>query len=389
MAKKILYVNDFLIGGGAEKVCEDSLNLMKEFYSVDMFYGTKNHSTAKNIFEYIYSKEYYLKFLDKLNLFKPDIIHLHNFYHILSPSILDAIKKYKKNYEVKVIFTAHDFHLLAPNSGYTYFTYFNNKLHKIEKNITFSDLILKKWDDRGILYSLAKQFQWIYNYKIKKSYEVIDIIITPSQFLSNLFRKAYTKKVYTIRNPINFKIPNINSQKHLNDKKELIFIGRIEPEKGLFEFIDKYKNIFKKNNFNFSIIGDGKDFQRIDNLIKSNKLENKIKLLGRKPHNETLKYLEKSHCLVLPSLLYENAPLSLVEGAIYKNKLLTMNYGGMKEIAEICGNYFLLDEKTSEEKLSSFIKDNYYDDSYFIDIVEIFSQEKYRENLITLIEGSK
>jgi glycosyltransferase involved in cell wall biosynthesis len=385
MSKKILYVNDFLIGGGAEKVCEDSLNLMKNEYIVDIFYGTKKYSTSKNISEYIYSNEYFKKFLEKLNEFNPDIIHLHNFYHILSPSILNAIKQFKLKKDVKIIFTAHDFHLLSPNSGYTYFNWFNNELNKIDKNISFLDLILKKWDYRGGVYSISKQIQWVYNYKIKNLHEVIDVIITPSDFLSNLFKKNY-KKVYTIRNPINFEIPNIDSMKHLDAIKQLVFIGRIEPEKGLYEFLYKYRNIFKENEFYFTIIGDGKDLQKIDGLIKKENLENKINLLGRKSHSETLQYLKNSHCLVVPSLWYENAPLSLVEGAVYKNKLLTMNYGGMKEIAEICGNYCFINEN-NEHNIIKFLKKDEFTDSYLMQIKNSFSKKMYKEQLIKIYEG--
>lgn len=379
MNKKILFIDDYLIGGGAEKVCQDSYNIMKKYFEVEIFYGTKNISKPKSIREYIYSKEYYNKLYTKLIEFKPQVIHIHNYYHILSPSILDAIKHYRKIYHVLIVYTAHDFHLLAPNSGYTYFNWFNNKLNMLTKPLDIYDIFLKKWDRRGIIYSLLKQLQWIINYKYKKLDNVIDVFITPSDFLSNLFVEKYSKPVYTVRNPINF-IKNINrSKKHHDKKKELIFIGRLSPEKGLLEFILRIKKILINNNFFLSIIGDGEDLSKINTYLLENDLTDKIKILGRKSHKKTLSYLEKTHCLILPSLWYENAPLSLVEGAICENKLLTMPYGGMKEIAQICGNFAFLDD--TDENIIKFINDTNFINKQ-AEIQDTFSLDKYIKELI-------
>ncbi len=45
-----------------------------------------------------------------INVFKPDIVHLHSIYHHLSPAILNVICK--KN--IPVVMTLHDFKLICP-----------------------------------------------------------------------------------------------------------------------------------------------------------------------------------------------------------------------------------------------------------------------------------
>lgn len=383
MNKKILYINDYFIGGGAEKVFVDTYQLMEKYYDVDVFYATEKTTKPNNAIEYIYSNNYYHRLHDKLIKFQPDVIHIHNYYHKLSPSILDAIKEYKKDSLTKVCFTAHDFHLLAPNSGYTFFSWFNNKVKMVEKPVNTIELIFRKWDHRGTLYSLLKQIQWIFNYKLKHLDKVIDIYITPSNFLSSLFQKKYEKPVYTIRNPIAFKAKNINSNKHLSQKKKLIFIGRLSSEKGLLKFLLEFKDMFFQNDLIFNIVGNGAEFNSIRHFIESNKLEGKVYLLGKKTHEETLKYLEDSHCLVLPSICYENAPLSLVEGAVFKNKLLTMDYGGMKEIAQICGNYMFINHKKDE--LLNFINNKGFIDNQE-DILKTFSLSNYVQKLCDIYD---
>jgi hypothetical protein len=224
MQKHILFVNDFKKGGGAEKVFLDTYNLMKQQYIVDLFFATEETTKPKSMIEYIYSTEYYNLFYNKLVEFKPDIIHLHNFYHKLSPSILDAIRKYKKQYEVKVIMTAHDFHIVSPNSGYTYFNWINNTLNKMENKMTIINFIFRKWDNRGFHYSITKQLQWTYNYFFKKLYNEIDIFISPSKFLVDMIKSKYMKKeVYVFRNPISFQI-NKNLFNKNNSIKKIVFL---------------------------------------------------------------------------------------------------------------------------------------------------------------------
>lgn len=380
MDKKILYVNDFLYGGGAEKVFYDTSNLMREHCIVETFFATENITKPNSIFDYIYSKEYYSKFMHKLKLFKPDIIHLHNFYHKLSPSILDAIREYRKEYEVKVVMTTHDFHIVSPNSGYTYFNWITNKLNRVEGKNKIFDFIFRKWDYRGIHYSIVKQLQWAYNYFYKKLYKEIDIFISPSQFLADIIKSRYPKKeVYVVRNPISFQIDKSLIKKN-NKIKKIVFAGRLSSEKGLKDFLYRLHRLhgLSSNSFVFYICGDGNEKTILESIVKKLKLNEKVFFLGYKSSDELKNILYESDCLVLPSLGYENAPLSLVEGALLKNKLLTMSYGGMGETARICGNYVFID-KSNDDELISFIKSDSFTENK--ELYNLFSIEHYIENL--------
>jgi hypothetical protein len=76
---------------------------------------------------------------------------------------------------------------------------------------------------------------------------------------------------------------------------------RFEPESnGINPFTFCPKNVkgfldvlctIKHIDFTMDIVGDGEEFYKIQNLIKSNKLENKIVLHGKKSHNQALDIL--------------------------------------------------------------------------------------------------
>lgn len=95
---KVLHVSDSYEGGGAEAVLRDTIKVSEELgYHNDIFISQEKTS----ITSYIFSRDYYVKFLQKLNDFKPDVVHLHNYYHYLSPSILYALKNIEEISKLK------------------------------------------------------------------------------------------------------------------------------------------------------------------------------------------------------------------------------------------------------------------------------------------------
>ena len=59
----------------------------------------------------IWSFEAARKFEEVLMRFKPDVIHAHNIYHHISPSILKVAARHR----IPVVMTVHDYHLINPN----------------------------------------------------------------------------------------------------------------------------------------------------------------------------------------------------------------------------------------------------------------------------------
>lgn len=200
---KVLHVSDEMSGGGAESVFRDTIKASQENGDqVDFFVSEKRRS----IFSYVFSLRNFFLIKKRLNSFKPNVIHLHNYYHYLTPSILLAIRRHKKRYNCKVILTAHDYHLICPNSGFQFYKdnlaiNYNNKYD----NISYSD----RFDVRSLMHSVLKLSQHVLCYDILKLNHVFDKIICPSEFLRDTFENynVMTKKVI-IRNPFNIEINN-------------------------------------------------------------------------------------------------------------------------------------------------------------------------------------
>lgn len=351
---KILLINDFLYGGGAEVVFRQMYDSLKVLdYEVDLFYQEEKPKISSSPITYIYNFKIYNRLTKILARSLYTHIIIFNYASALSPSVLMAIKKYKKRTGCKVIYNSHDAHLICPNSGLNYFM--RDGMYRFDEYSGAKVFLFKCLDHRGRVYSLLKKFQWLIAYKILKCHKIIDEVISPSNFLGERIKKFYPDmEVKLLRNPCLQEWHNTKESRKYELPINLIFIGRLSNEKGLIPLIKSLSKIDVK--FKFDIYGDGPLKTEISNIIKEENLQNKIFLKGTRSHDEIMALLSNYDALILPSLMYENAPMSIVEAASKKLYIITMDYGGMKELAERVGNYAFINPLSPEKLERAFFK---------------------------------
>lgn len=394
LKNRILVVDDFYSAGGSEVVARQTSELLKENGFVTYyFFGTELKSNPKTFLEYIYSFEYRKKLTDILLNFKPDFVHIHTYYHILSPSIFYSIKKYRTiNPNLKVIFTCHDYHILSPNSGFQFFNWINNKPSLFISPPNNFEILFKKFDQRSIFHSLLKKIQWILNYWILNYHNEIDIFIAPSIFMFNLLNSKFRNKVLLVRNFCDLKIEkNIIPNDYTTDTLrvlKLVFIGRIEVEKGLVNFINCISEV---EGIQFDIIGEGSLLPFVDSLIKELDISCKVRLCGKITRSEIEEILPSYDVFVLPSIWYENAPLSIIEAAFKGLTLLVSDLGGSKELAELVGQCILFNPFDKNSILHSIneVKNNNVkvrNAESLEKIYSIFSKATYVDKIKEIVE---
>ncbi|WP_413723570.1 glycosyltransferase family 4 protein [Sodalis sp. RH24] len=210
------------------------------------------------------------------------------------------------------------------------------------------------FDERSFFHSFLKKIQHFVNYKILLAQNVIDVIVSPSYFLKEVFEIYGVKqKILVIRNPIDLadKINEENGntadgyrfyEKGDSDNPiKIVFIGRVTPEKGLNKFI----SLLEKNTdkyYEVHIFGVGEDLSQITHReINTTKLT--IIAHGFIPREHLPVLIRDYDLFVLPSLWVENAPISIIEAAKQGLPVLVPNYGGLKEMAELTKYFFFFD----------------------------------------------
>ena len=113
-----------------------------------------------------------------------------------------------------------------------------------------------------------------------------------------------------------------------NRLPKLISVGRLVSKKNFsitIKAISKLKNSIES----YTIIGEGVERKKLEKLIKSLKLEDKVKLIGWK--NNIEKYLNAADIQLIPSL-YEGFGLVAVEGMSTGLPIVASNIAGLKEV---------------------------------------------------------
>ena len=387
----ILLINDYLEGGGAEAVFREQADILQTEHSVSLFYGVESIATrSMRPLSYIHSCYFKKKLSTFLNEHHFDTIIVHNYNGILSPSILDSLQAYKRKTGCKIVHYAHDYHLLCPNRGYCYFR--QGRTINYETSPTISEFLFRRLDSRGMVHSLLKKMQWLWAYSMGKKYRVFDLILAPSVFLCNQIKDRYPElRVEHLYNPCNALQTTPFPKRRENDGLlKLVYFGRLTQEKGLVDFINALKQ--SNVNYSFTLIGEGEHKLAIERAIQQNGLSDKVFVKSKMDHSELFIALQEYDVFVLPSLWYENAPLSIVEAASLGLDLFLADHGGVREIGSICHatHFFNPFDSTDIVRKLDLLYESFF--AYQMPkpdiecLKQLFSQENYKQQLNYLIK---
>jgi glycosyltransferase involved in cell wall biosynthesis len=175
-----------------------------------------------------------------------------------------------------------------------------------------------------------------------------------------------------------------------NRDEDFLFcsIGRLSSEKGYDRLIEAMKVITEKEiKCKCIIIGDGKDYQQLSELIMQYKLDNIIKLLGYKEN--PYPYLKISDCYICPSRA-EGLSTSAIEAVILHTPVLTTECAGMNEILKD-GEYGLIVDNSTEgliEGIENLLCNESVFDTYKTNLFQrdiIYDRSSFLKNFDLLI----
>jgi len=283
-------------------------------------------------FRVIYSFEARRKFTRLIKQFKPDIIHVHNIYHQISPSILPVAKKYN----IPVIMHLHDYKLICPNyqllcRNQICYRCLGGKYNQCLKQRCFKDSFWK---------SLLATIEMILHHKVWHIYKKnISLFIAPSQFMKRTtVAFAWTddkiKVIYNFPEKIS---AEINSD--LGDYG--LYFGRLSKEKGLNVLFEGLS--LAKNKIKFKIVGAGPEEANCRSSVLSLGLKEQVEFLGPKFNKELFELIAKAKFVVLPSIWAENMPLTLLEAMSLKKVVLVSKTGGLPELIDDKENGFIFE----------------------------------------------
>jgi glycosyltransferase involved in cell wall biosynthesis len=308
--------------GGEDAVFENESKALEQLGHKVIRYSRnnkeiENYSLIKK-FKFIcsiYSSKKTKKDLNKIiSENKIDLAHIHNVFPLITTSIYKVLKKNN----IKTIQTLHNYRFLCINA----FLYRKNKLCMLCSNGNFLyGLIFRCFKNSYILSAL-------YSTIIKKNQKIfrnyIDGYIALTEFTKNIFVK------YGYKNEKFFIKDNGFIDNNVRRKKSggyFLFLGRISGEKGISFLLEFFK---EHGQYKLIVAGDG---DQIDFFKKNYNCPNIFFEGFVKGENKT-KLIQEAEALIVPSVWYENYPISIVESFSIGIPVIGSKIGGIPYIVK-------------------------------------------------------
>lgn len=250
---------------------------------------------------------------------RPEIAHLHNIAHQLSPSILDSLKKHG----LPVVQTVHDYKFGCPT--YSFFTegqvcerckghhYYNTVLHRC---------------NRGSLSASLLNCVEMYLHQLIGIYDKVDLFISPSNFLREKMIEYGFSPERIVRIP-NFVDTNQYVPSYTSDGY-FLFVGRLVSFKGVSTLLEAMRSVQESQLY---IVGEGELREQLEARAREESIQN-VSFLGYQSGPELKSLIANAMFTVTPSEWYENMPYAILESFALGTPVLAANIGGMPELIE-------------------------------------------------------
>lgn len=251
-----------------------------------------------------------------IQAFKPDVVHVHNFFLILSSSIFKAAR----DHGVPVVVTLHNYRMVSPCS-------------QLLRNGSICELCVGRNPWRILLYRCYKNSFWasllryrIYylSRKIHRWERYVDAFV-----VLTAFGKAKMKEGGLPEDRL-FIVPNcttdpLGPNSAVPPGKGALFIGRLSAEKGMVNLIEAWRRI----DYPLTIVGDGNLRSQLERTASS-----QVRFVGEQKIENVIQFLQDCAFLVIPSIWYEGLPLVLVEAMAQGRAVAVAGHGAMGAIVQ-------------------------------------------------------
>ncbi|MCK4666516.1 glycosyltransferase [Candidatus Dependentiae bacterium] len=340
----------------------DEYNIRKYLYEgLEVFSINYNYKDVDSYEKTYKNEKIDAIFKDYINNFKPDFIH---FQHLTNLSV--NLINIARDMKILCIATIADYWYLCQRGQLL-----KNDL-KICGNVEYSNCVkcfihqlkgfdskhissLKKSRHLNILKKIGRKLlrlfpssrddtaKYIEIMRVRFDFIVsslnnLNLIIAPSNFLREKYIQHGVdpdKIIYSDYGFTNDKFRFKTVQK-INYPVKFGFIGTIIPPKGLHNVIEafpdktEYRAIFKIHGINYSYY----NYETYFEDLKKAAAEKNITFEGKFENSEVNNLLLNLDVLIVPSIWYENSPLTIHEAFLSGLPVITSDQGGMAELVE-------------------------------------------------------
>lgn len=258
-------------------------------------------------------------FTSVLDWVRPDIVHVHNTFMAISPSIYSACAERG----IPIIQALHNFRLLCPGGNF------------------FRDgVICRECVDQSLLRGIqhgcyrnsrsatAGVATMLAVHRALNTWKSVTRFIALTEFAKEIFVASGLPPHRFVVKP-NFIDPD--PCERTGRGEYALFVGRIIENKGLRILLDAWKML--PASLPLHIVGEGPDRATLEAEAHRSNLSG-IVFRGRLPHRDVIEAVKGARFIIVPSMLYEGFPMCIVESFGCGTPVLCSQLGGLAEIVQ-------------------------------------------------------
>jgi len=324
-ALRVLFVhNRYILAGGEDQAFESEVELLTQF-GQEVSTIEEQTTYPQGVLQKIgiasnslWSKAWHRKFQVLLRENRPDVVHIHNFFPLISPSVYYACREAG----VPVVQTLHNYRLACPGATF----YRDGK-------------ICEECLDRGPLHSVrhgcyrgsklgtASVALMLELHRRKGTWQsMVDCYIVLTEFAQKKMIAAGLPPE-KIRVKPNFVIPDPGPRTGIG--QFALFVGRVEEQKGIPTMLAAWDRL--SQSIPLVIVGDGPFAPTLAAEIAQRGSLN-LDYRGRLSRAEVIEVIKQARFLVFPSEWYEGFPMTIAEAFACGVPGICSRLGSMQEI---------------------------------------------------------
>ena len=303
---------------------------MLEDNGIEVIEYTKHSDSIANVgfsgllrtaYQMPWSKSTYHELSQIIKETRPDIVHFHNTFPLITASAYAACK----DASIPVVQTLHNYRFICPGA------LLQRGTEPCELCIEGSRSLFPAFKYRCYResrFATSALIRTINKNRKRNTYaELVDCYITLTEFAASRFKKGgLPSDKITVKN--NFLPDSATIGK--GDGGYAVYVGRLGPEKGIRTLVQAWEHI--DNNKKLLILGDGPIREELEQAIHKNNLN--IELAGFRSKEEVLNIVADAAVQIIPSECYEGFPMVVLEALASGTPIIASDIGSLSEIIE-------------------------------------------------------
>ncbi|MGI9605925.1 MAG: glycosyltransferase family 4 protein [Acidimicrobiales bacterium] len=273
---------------------------------------------ARKVVKSVYSLEARQAIGRLIDDVRPSIVHSHNVYHHLTPSIFGAIQKKG----VPNVMTVHDLKIGCPSK---LMLAPDGVCERCKGGRTWNAARQRCLKDSLVLSTVAAIETSIH--RALGSYrDNVDLFVLPSHFHMNKLIEwgLPVEKARYLPNAVD--VSNMAADFTPGDR--FVFVGRLSEEKGLLTFVQAVADA----GVAATIVGTGPQEEELRRRVEETGAD--VEFAGYQTGDALFDIVRNARALVLPSECYENAPVVLLEAYGVGTPVVGSDLGGIPELID-------------------------------------------------------